>query len=115
MTETQQNLFDADEATGKLQAVWKVKEQLRALLRTSSLADAAAAKEELRVLVEAAGRAETTKHYRTACRWWKEIEVLIVAGAGVPGVPARLPGVCRLPARGVKCGRTPNVVGGPRP
>jgi transposase len=30
-------VFAADDATGKLQAVWKVKEQLRKLLRTSSL------------------------------------------------------------------------------
>ena len=93
MTETQQNLFDADEATGKLQAVWKVKEQLRALLRTSSLADAAAAKEELRVLVEAAGRPETNKLYRTVCRWRKEIDVLIVTGATTGKVEANNTGI----------------------
>ena len=93
MTETQQNLFDADEATGKLQAVWKVKEQLRALLRTSSLADAAAAKEELRVLVEAAGRPETNKLYRTVCRWRKEIDVLIVTGATTGKVAASNTGI----------------------
>lgn len=57
------------------------KEQLRVLLRTASLADAAAAKDELKALVEAAGRPETSKLYRTVCRWWKEIEVLIVTGA----------------------------------
>jgi hypothetical protein len=33
-------VFAADDPTGTLQAVWKVKEQLRALLRTGSLADA---------------------------------------------------------------------------
>ena len=41
-------VFDADDATGKVQAVWKVKEQLRILLRTISLVKAAAAKDELR-------------------------------------------------------------------
>lgn len=76
-----EEVFDADDATGKLQALWKVKEQLRTLLRTDSLADAAAAKEDLKVLVDAARRPETNKLYRTLCRWWNEIEVLIVTGA----------------------------------
>ncbi|MET4059769.1 hypothetical protein ABIB35_001301 [Arthrobacter sp. UYP6] len=38
-------VFATDDATGKLQAAWKVKEQPRTLLATGSLADAAAAKE----------------------------------------------------------------------
>jgi transposase len=81
-------VFADDDPTGKLQAVWKVKEQLRALLRTDSLADAAVAKEELKSLVEAAGRPETNKLYRTVCRWWNEIEVLIVTGATTGKVEA---------------------------
>jgi transposase len=40
-------VFDTDDATGKLQAAWLVKEQLRALLATGSHADAAAAKDRL--------------------------------------------------------------------
>lgn len=52
-------VFAADDPTGKLEAVWKVKEQLRILQRTSSLADAAAAKEDLKAFVEAAARPET--------------------------------------------------------
>ena len=86
-------VFAADDATGKLQAVWKVKEQLRMLLRTNSLADAAAAKEELKVLVDAAGRPETNKLYRTVCRWWNEIEVLIVTGATTGRVEANNTGI----------------------
>ncbi|MET1156692.1 ISL3 family transposase [Arthrobacter sp.] len=78
----------AYDVTGKLQAVWKVKEQLRVLLRTNSLADAADAKVELKTLVEAAGRPETNKLYRTVCRWWNEIEVLIVTGATTGKVEA---------------------------
>lgn len=74
-------VFAADDPTGKLEAVWKVKEQLRTLLRTNSLADAADAKEDLKVLIQAAGRPETTKLYRTVSRWWKKIEVLVVTGA----------------------------------
>ena len=76
-----QELFAPDDPTGTLQAVWKVKEQLRVMLRTGSLEDAAAAKKELEELVKAAARPETNRLYRTVCRWWKEIEVLIITGA----------------------------------
>ena len=47
-------MFATDDATVKLQATWLVQEQLRALLATGSLADAAAAKNRLQVLVERA-------------------------------------------------------------
>jgi transposase len=40
-------VFDLDDPTGKLQTAWNVKEQLRALLRTGSLQNAAAAKARL--------------------------------------------------------------------
>ncbi|BAS16298.1 hypothetical protein AHiyo8_46010 [Arthrobacter sp. Hiyo8] len=49
-------VFAADDPTGTLQAVWQVKEQLRFLLRTGSLEDAATAKQELEDLVKAAAR-----------------------------------------------------------
>jgi hypothetical protein len=61
-------VFDADDPTGKPQAMWKVEEQLRALLRTNYLAAAATAKEDLKVLVEDAARPATNKLYRTVCR-----------------------------------------------
>jgi transposase len=70
------------------QAVWKVKEQLRVLLRTGSLEDAAIAKAKLEELVTAAARPETNRLYRTVCRWWKEIEVLIITGATTGKVEA---------------------------
>ncbi|MET4134177.1 transposase [Pseudarthrobacter sp. PvP090] len=44
-----EEVFAADDPTGTLQAVWRVKEQLRALLRTGSLEDAETAKTELEV------------------------------------------------------------------
>ncbi|VII96919.1 Mobile element protein [Arthrobacter sp. DR-2P] len=88
-----QEVFAADDPTGKLQAVWKIKEQLRVLLRTNSLTDAAVAKEELKVLVDAAARPETNKLYRTVCRWWNEIEVLIVTGATTGKVEANNTGI----------------------
>ena len=81
-------VFDVDDPTGKLQAAWNVKEQLRALLRTGSLEDAAAAKARLGELVERAAQPETTRLWRTVCRWWKEIEVLIVTGATTAKVEA---------------------------
>jgi hypothetical protein len=56
------------------------------LLRTSSLAHA----DDLRALVEAAGRPELS---RTACRWWKEIEVLVVTGATTGKVEANNTGI----------------------
>jgi transposase len=83
-----EEVFAADDPTGTLQAVWKVKEQLRALLRTGSLEDAAAAKAELEKLVKAAARPESNRLYRTVCRWWKEIEVLIITGATTGKVEA---------------------------
>ena len=76
-----EEVFAVDDPTGTLQSVWKVKEQLRVLLRTGSLDDAAAAKNELEQLVKKAARPETNRLYRTVCRWWKEIEVLITTGA----------------------------------
>jgi hypothetical protein len=50
-------VFATDDATGNLQAAWLVKEQLRTLPATGSLADAAAPKDCLQALVERAGRA----------------------------------------------------------
>ncbi|WP_256249594.1 transposase [Pseudarthrobacter sp. R1] len=51
------------------------------MLRTGSLEDAAAPKTKLEELVKKAARSETNRLYRTVCRWWKEIEVLIITGA----------------------------------
>lgn len=68
----------------------KVTKQLSALLRTDSLGDAAAVKEDLKFLVEDAGRPETNKVYRTICGWWNEIEGLIVSGATTGKVEATL-------------------------
>jgi transposase len=81
-------VFTTDDATGQLQAAWLVKEQLRTLLATGSLADAAAAKDRLQALVEKADQPETNRLWRTVCRWWKEIEVLSVTGATTAKVEA---------------------------
>ncbi|MGC7153897.1 ISL3 family transposase [Paenarthrobacter ureafaciens] len=83
-----EEVFAVDDPSGALQAVWQVKEQLRVLLRTGSLEDAAAAKTKLEELVKAAARPESNRLYRTVCRWWNEIEVLIISGATTGKVEA---------------------------
>ena len=82
------DVFGQDDPTGKLQAAWNVKEQLRLLLRTASLLDASAARQKLQVLIEAASMPETNRLWRTINKWWKEIEVLIVTGATTAKVEA---------------------------
>ena len=82
------DVFGQDDPTGKLQAAWNVKEQLRLLLRTASLRDASAARQKLQVLIEAASMPETNRLWRTINKWWKEIEVLIVTGATTAKVEA---------------------------
>ena len=76
-----ENVFATDDSTGKLRVAWAIKEQMPSLLRTGSLADVAAAKDPLEHLVKESGQPETTRLWRTICRWWKEIEVLSVTGA----------------------------------
>ncbi|MDQ6740899.1 MAG: transposase, partial [Actinomycetota bacterium] len=83
-----QTVFTTDDPTGKLQGARAVKEQLRVLLRTGSLEDAAAEKETLRILVEHTAQPESTRLWRTICRGWNEIEVLIVTGATTAKVEA---------------------------
>ncbi|MEW9870674.1 transposase [Arthrobacter sp. HS15c] len=73
---------------GSCRPPWLVKEQLRTLLSTGSLADAAMAKDRLQALVEHAAQPETNRLWRTVCRWWKEIEVLIFTGATTAKVEA---------------------------
>jgi hypothetical protein len=58
-SDSRRKVFVLDNPTRTLQAVWKVKEELRVLLRTGSLDDAAAAKKLLEELVTAAARPET--------------------------------------------------------
>jgi transposase len=63
-----EEVFALADPASTLQVVWRVKEQLRALLPTGSLDDAAAAKKVLEELVAAAARPETNRLYRTVSR-----------------------------------------------
>ena len=76
-----ETVFTTDDPTVKIKAAWEVKEQVRTLLRTGSLEDAELDKEGLEELVQESKQPETTRLWWTICRWWKEIEVLIVTGA----------------------------------
>lgn len=75
-----QTLFHADDATGELEAAWTVKEQLRRLLACSSLTDAYEEKMRLGYCVMIADMAETDTLWSLICRWWEQIEVLVVTG-----------------------------------
>lgn len=58
------------------------------LLRTGSLEDAQLLTEHLEDLVKKSNQPETTRLYRTICRWWQKIVVLIVTGATTGKVEA---------------------------
>ena len=83
-----ETVFAVDDPTGALQGVWRVKEAGRGLIRTGSLAEARAARDRLKSLVEKAGQPEATRLWRTVTRWWEQIEVLIVTGATTAKVEA---------------------------
>jgi transposase len=57
-----------------------VKEQLRRLLASGSLAEAAEQRMRLGAFVLAADMPETDRLWATVDAWWKVIEVLIVTG-----------------------------------
>ena len=70
----------ADDPTDEIGAAWGVKEQLRALLASGCLAEAAEARMRLGVFVLAANMPETDRLWATINAWWDAIEVLIVTG-----------------------------------
>jgi len=75
-----EKVLRTDDPTDELGAAWGIKEQLRRLLKTSSLADAHEAKMLLGHYVMVANMPETDRLWNTICQWWTEIEVLIVTG-----------------------------------
>jgi transposase len=70
-------ILATDDPSNEIGAAWAVKEQLRLLLATTTVADARAARAVLAEYVAAADMAETTKLMRTLDRWWDPIEVFI--------------------------------------
>jgi len=71
-------VFATEEATGKLQAAWLIKEQLRTLMAAVSLAAEAAAKDHLEVL---GGTVHSAGNESALARYLPMVEVLTLAGA----------------------------------
>ena len=70
-------ILEVDDASNEIGAAWAIKEQLRALLATTTVAEARAARVVLAEYVLLADMVETTKLMRTLDRWWDPIEVFI--------------------------------------
>ena len=70
----------ADDPTDEIGAAWGVKEQLRRLLASGSLAEAEEQRMRLGAFVLTAGMPETDRLWATIDAWWQAIEVLIVTG-----------------------------------
>jgi len=66
-----------DDPTDELGAAWGIKEQLRRILATTTLADAHEAKMLLGHYVIVPDMPETNRLWNTIFAWWAEIEVLI--------------------------------------
>ena len=75
-----EQVLRTDDPTDELGAAWGIKEQLRRLLKTTTLADAHEAKMLLGHYVMVADMPETDRLWNTICAWWAEIEVLIITG-----------------------------------
>jgi transposase len=72
--------LQTDDPTDEIGAAWGVKEQLRTLLASGSLAEAQEQKMRLGAFVLAADMPETDRLWVTITAWWDTIEVLIVTG-----------------------------------
>ena len=70
-------ILSVDDPSNEIGAAWGIKEQLRALLATSTVVEARAARTLLAEYVRVADMAETTKLMGTLDRWWDPIEVFI--------------------------------------
>jgi transposase len=69
-----------DDPTDEIGAAWGIKEQLRGLLASGSLAEAHEQKMRLGLSVLTADMPETDRLWATITGWWEAIEVLIVTG-----------------------------------
>jgi transposase len=75
-----QTVFDLDDPTDELSAAWGVKEQLRRLLKTSSVEQARHERMIFTRHVLAADMVETWRMWATVDAWWPAIEALIETG-----------------------------------
>ncbi len=75
-----QDTLAADDPTDEIGAAWGIKEQLRRLLASTSLAEAAEHKMLLGLYVLTADMPESNRLWATIEAWWDAIEVLVVTG-----------------------------------
>src|SRR4051812_8873091 len=93
-------LLRADDPTDEIGAAWGVKEQLRRLLASGSLAEAAERKMLLGLYVLSADMPETDRLWATITAWWDAIEVLIVTGVTNARTEAANTGITQIKRTG---------------
>ena len=71
------DVLAADDPTQEIAAAWGVKEQLRLLLKTTTLPEAAAARVRFDQYVRWAQMPESTRLKKTIDAWWTQIETFI--------------------------------------
>jgi transposase len=76
-----QRVFLHDDPTDELSAAWAIKEQLRRLLRSTTLEQAHHERMVLRYYAHVAAMDETDRLAATIQAWWPQIETLIITGA----------------------------------
>ena len=95
-----ETVFRTDDPTDELSAAWGIKEQLRRLLSTDTLAQAWQERMRMGYFAQIANMPETTKLYDTVVTWWDAIEVLIVTGATTAKVEAGNTGIKNIKRTG---------------
>jgi len=76
-----QRVFLTDDPTDELGAAWAVKEQLRRLLKSTTVQEARLERMRLGYYVTVADMEETDRLWGTINTWWPQIETLIITGA----------------------------------
>lgn len=95
-----ETVFRTDDPTDELSAAWGIKEQLRRLLATDTLAQAWDERMRMGYFAQIANMPEATKLYDTVVTWWDAIEVLIVTGATTARVEAANTGIKNIKRTG---------------
>ena len=95
-----EDVFGTDDPTDELSAAWGIKEQLRRLLATDTLAQAWDERMRMGYFVQIANIPEATKLYDTIVTWWDAIEVLILTGATTARVEAANTGIKNIKRTG---------------
>ncbi|MCS6710697.1 ISL3 family transposase [Brachybacterium sp. EF45031] len=95
-----EDVFGTDDPTDELSAAWGIKEQLRRLLATDTLAQAWNERMRMGYFVQIANIPEATKLYDTIVTWWDAIEVLILTGKTTARVEAANTGIKNIKRTG---------------